>query len=260
MPPRDRRDRSVAARPDGLTPRLLIACALLAGALGACADADEPGSAQSGHGNRQDSVRDHRHDSQGDPRMQAVAPAGPIELMQGVPWRDPDTGAGLALSEVSAGEGGHAQARLSLLGRPGATGWEPGVVLHPGEIFPFAGRFFELLVASAGAPGQRAGAQLRPVDETGGIAAPAAGSLVLVEGGRAKVDGRWLALTGIEATRARLEHWPAERARSSLAEDAVARIALGDGEQAQIDGTRYRIIRIQPRAGSLLAFVEFARD
>ncbi|WP_407352644.1 hypothetical protein [Luteimonas sp. R10] len=177
-----------------------------------------------------------------------------IELTQGIPWRNGE--AALGLSNVFV-DGGAPRAQLSFIDAPSG---DPDVTLASGAVLPVGGRFVQVGAIVPAAGGTRATVQLQPVADAGGIAPPDAGHPVLLQQGRLRTGGGWIAAIDIAPDTAIVERWPLGQARSRLSSDAVETRTLRVGDTLDTGDAQLRVLRIQPPAGELLGFVELVAD
>lgn len=194
---------------------------------------------------------------QANPADQAFpAPPGEVVLTQGVPARVGDQL--LALGDAVAGADGRRRVDVTLGNDGGEAPWQSRVVLRAGEVFPAHGGFLRLQTLDADARA-RATATIAQAVDTGGIAAPPATDRVLVQGGRVRFSGRWLALVAVEGDTAVVEYWQATQARSRLSDDQVTRQRVRAGETLDLgaDSAALPVTRVQAGAGEVLGFVAF---
>lgn len=149
------------------------------------------------------------------------------------------------------------QVHLSLAHGQGDA-WVERLVLARGDIFAAGGRL--LRVEEIGSDGQsgRASVTLAEFPAPAGIAAPAAGHAVVVEGGQLQLGELALRATAISANEATLEAWPHKHPREKADPAEVRTQTVAPGGSLDLGTASMRVTRLQPAAGEVRGFVELS--
>lgn len=175
-----------------------------------------------------------------------------LEIVQGRTLR---YGEQAVLGFVDVFEAGKASVDLW---QDGEKLWLARLQLGRGDIFPAGGHFLRIADLQAAEDGTRARLRLDEVADAGGLQAAGAAHPVLVEGGVLEVGLSRVALAGEPAPdRVAVEVWPKVQLRGQVAPADLERSELAVGATLDFGYRRLQVVRIQPRAGEVLGYVEF---
>lgn len=134
--------------------------------------------------------------------------------------------------------------------------WLGKLKLNRSDVFPVAGGF--LRVQDVGNDGQRDNVSLVEFSAPG-IDAPANKSLVLVEGGELVIGEQALRIVALDRDSVSVETWPKLHPRDVVDAVKVHRHDIGRDGELKLDTGSLRVVRLQPRAGEMLGFVELVQ-
>lgn len=136
--------------------------------------------------------------------------------------------------------------------------WLARLQVGRGDIFPVGGHFLRVAELLEADEGTRARLRLDEVADAGGLRAADATHPVLVEGGVLEVGLSRVAFAGEPAAgHAPVEVWPKVQKREKVAPADLERSELAVGGTLAFGNRRLQVVRIQPRAGEVLGYVEF---
>lgn len=134
--------------------------------------------------------------------------------------------------------------------------WLGKLKLKRSDVFPVAGGF--LRVQDVANDGQRDNVSLVAFSAPG-IDAPATKSLVLVEGGELVIGEQALRIVALDRDSVSIETWPKLHPRDVVEPAKVDRHEIIRDGELSLDTGSLRVVRLQPRAGEMLGFVELAQ-
>jgi len=136
--------------------------------------------------------------------------------------------------------------------------WLARLQVGRGDIFPAGGHFLRVADLQAAEDGARARLRLDEVADAGGLQPADAMHPVLVEGGVLEVGLSRVALAGEPASGGvAVEAWPKVQMREKVSPEDLERSELSVGTTLAFGHRRLQVVRIQPRAGEVLGYVEF---
>lgn len=129
--------------------------------------------------------------------------------------------------------------------------------LHPTDVFAVGDGFLRV-TDSATAQSGRATVALAPFRDAG-VGAPDASHLLLSQDGQLEIGDQAVAVSGvIGSDSAQLDIWPKRFPRELVKPEDLDSQIVALGSQISLDKRKLQVRRLQPSAGELRGFVEFA--